>query len=64
MDYDSITTTLTFSPGNERQCVNIDAKEDGETEGMETFTTTLTSTDDVNLVPDQATITIMDRSSK
>ena len=60
MDYDSITITLVFSPGNERQCVFLNSKEDGKAEGMETFTVNLTSTDNVNLVPDMATITIID----
>ena len=64
MDYDSIVMSLTFVPGDERQCVRVNAKEDGETEGTETFTANLTSTDNVNLDPDTATITIIDANSE
>lgn len=63
-DYESITTFLTFSPGDERQCVEVNATEDDDTEGTEQFNITITSTDDVNLDPDTAIINILDGNGK
>ncbi len=56
--------TLTFDPDNTKRCVEFNIKQDGLTEGMEDFTTSLESSDMVNLVPDRATIGVRDSDSK
>ena len=63
-DYTSIFTTLTFIPGDERQCVDVDAREDNIAEVMENFIVVLNSTDSVDLVPDEAVVDIIDDNSK
>lgn len=63
-DYNAIMTTLTFSPGVDRQCVNVTLPDDGIVEGEETFNVTLTSNDSILLVPETAMVVIEESSSK
>ena len=56
---------LTFSADVDRVCRNVTTQDDTILEDDEEFTLTLTTTDgSVNLVPDLATVTIVDNDSK
>lgn len=64
MDYSSLSVAFDFSPGNRQQCVEIDAKEDGYTEGQEIFTVSLSSSHNVNLSLDKVIIFVVDANCK
>ncbi len=60
-DYETVMAQLLFSPGQDKQCVNITILEDDILEGAEDFRTTLsTSVDRVTLDPEMATVNIAD----
>ena len=63
-DYASMSTLLTFSPGRNHQCVNLDVRDDNEIEETENFRIVLTSTDKVSLILDEALINILDNDGK
>ena len=63
-DYMQIVEQLTFGPGVSRVCVEVLPVDDGLVEGPETFNVTLTSDDDVVLVPDVATVVIQELDSE
>ena len=65
-DYNSISHSLVFTPDNERdqQCRAVNILSDDNLEGTETFTATLSTGDDVSLVPDTETIVIIDNDGE
>ncbi len=63
-DYDAILEQLIFGPGMLRACVEVTPDDDGVVEGPETFNVTLTTDDNVSLVPDVATVIIQEDDSE
>ena len=62
-DYIPVTETLVFDGSSTRQCEAVPIRPDDDLEDDESFTVTLTTTDDgVDLEPDVGTIIIMDES--
>ena len=55
---------LIFGLGVSRVCVEVLPVDDSVVEGLETFNVTLTSDDDVVLVPDVATVVIQELDSE
>ena len=61
LDYDSITTEVTFQPGVVEMTVSVPITDDGELEGAEVFMATLTTISNHVVLGDSlATITILD----
>ncbi len=63
-DFNSQIMVLTFESGDTRRCVDFSIREDGVIEGMEEFTVNLETDDMVQLVPDTATVEILDSDCK
>ena len=60
-DYDSTTIEVTFQPGDVEMTVSVPITDDGEMEGTEVFTATLTTISNHVVLGDSlATITILD----
>ena len=55
---------MTFDEDTNRNCVTFTGAEDNVVDPNENFTVILTSTDDVNLRPDTAVVTIVDQICK
>ena len=65
IDYTSVSVGLTFNSGITSQVVTVATSTDMVIETMETFTLTLTETDDaVDVMPQTATVIIIDQTSK
>ena len=64
-DYDAVLEVLTFSASVTQICRNVSSVEDNILEDVENFIITLTITDGmVNLIPDEARVTITDDDRK
>ena len=63
-DYTSLSMDLTFNSVTTSRTVTVAASPDTVIEAMETFTLVLTSDDAVDVMPQSATVTITDQSSK
>ena len=63
-DYNSVNTMLTFDPVTSRQCVQVSVAGDLIVETVEKFNVTISSTDDIILSPDVATVEIDEQTSK
>ena len=64
-DYTSLSVDLTFNSVTTSQMVTVATSPDTEIETMETFTLALTENDDaVDVMPQSATVTITDQTSK
>ena len=66
MDYTSLSIDLTFNSVTTSQMVTVATSSDTVIEAMETFTLALTENDDAVdvLMPQSATVTITDQTSK
>ena len=64
-DYSEVTDILTFEPGQLVQCVQLSTMLDDVLEEEESLSVTLTNanSENVNLMPSQATVVIMDQTS-
>ena len=64
-DYTSLSMDLTFNNVTSSQIVTVTASTDTVIETMETFTLSLTENEDtVDVMPQSATVTIIDQTSK
>jgi len=56
-----VSQDLTFQPGSDRQCVEVEIENDDELENEEQFTVTITTEEErVTLEPDSTTVAITD----
>ena len=60
LDYTATSATLTFEPGDTRQTLVVPVLDDGDVEGTETFTVTLSGARNATLPQPEATGTIRD----
>ena len=64
IDYTSLSMVLIFNSGTTSQTVTVATSTDTVIETMETFTLALENDDAVNVMPQSATVTITDQTSK
>ena len=63
-DYQPVATSLTFAPGDERQCFQVSVLVDQLDEGKEDFRAELSTTSDISVTNASATISILDSHGK